>query len=515
MSAEQAAETEADDGRKPDSGEVLKRTARSTVLSFAGAMISGLAGFGLSLILGRMIGPEGNGVVFQMISVFMIVSAVAKLGLDTTCVWLLPRLAIDGRADVRRATTLLLVGSLIGGLVAGIAVYFLAPLLSNNHPDLLPLMQGAAVFTPVASVGTVALAVTRGLGGIRPYVLIGSVGLPTARLAAVAAAMAISASALLAGFIWLALLALATVMSLIAVSRRLRPFEKANSTTRSRRALTGQITSYSGPRLASSIMEQVTLWQDVLIVGLIAGSTAAGIYGVVSRLAQAGFIPSTSMRIVVGPEFSRMLHQKQISELDVFYKRTTQWIALMSTPIYVLFIVDAAAVLGIFGSGFEVGSLALVIASAGALIWTSTGNVQSVLLMSGLTGWVAFNKLCVLVVSFVLLVVLVPGRGIEGAAVAWGVSMVVDAMLAILVVRRGVGVRLHVRGTLFAVAVAGFSTAIPATAARLALGETTQALVVGGVGAGITYAIVLYLLRESFALEHALALVKRRKSADI
>lgn len=498
------------DESRPNSGEVLKATARSSLLSFVGAMVSGLAGFGLSFILGRMVGPEGNGVVFQMISVFMIVSAIAKLGLDTTCVWLLPRLAIDGRADVRRATMLLLAGSLVGGLLAGLAVLLSASLLSGGHPDLLVLMQWSSVFTPIASVGTVALAVTRGLGGIRPYVLIGSIGLPTARLAAIAAAMAIVASALLAGLIWLALLAVATLASLMAVGRRLRPFGKPGPKTRSRRALTRQISSYSGPRLASSIMEQATLWQDVLIVGLIAGPAAAGIYGVVSRLAQAGFIPSTSMRIVVGPEFSKMLHQNHMAELSEFYRRTTQWIALMSTPVYVLFMIDAQPVLSVFGEGFDAGARALIIASVGALVWTGVGNVQSLLLMSGLTGWAAINKLCVLAVSLLLLLALVPIWGIEGAALAWSISMVVDAVLAILVVRKGVGVQLHLSGTLLAIAAAAVSTAVPAAGARLMLGDTLLALFVGGLGAILVYAVVMYFMRERFALHHAIALFARR-----
>lgn len=512
MSAEQAAETASGGGSRPKQDAVLQRTARDTALSFVGSIISGLAGFGLSLILGRMVGPEGNGIVFQMIAVFMIMSAFAKLGLDTTCVWLLPRLAIDGRGDVRRATNLLIGGSLVGGLVAGAVVYLCAPLLSSGSSDLLLLMQSAAFFTPIASVGTVALAVTRGLGGIRPYVLIGSIGLPSARLAIIAVAMAFTASAVLAGFIWLAVLAASTAVTLVAVGMRLRPFEAVGPATRSRRAIGRQIGSYSGPRYASSIMEQVTLWQDVVIVGLIAGPTAAGIYGVVSRLGQAGFMPSTSMRVVVGPEFSRMLHQKHIPELSDFYRRTTEWIALMSAPIYVLLIVLAEPAMRIFGEGFAEGAPALVIASLGALVWTSVGNIQTLLLMSGLTGWSAINKLCVLVVNLGLLLTLVPQMGIEGAALAWAVSMVVDAVLATIVVHRGVGVRLSMGDTLIAVLVAAVSTGIPAGIVRLCLGPTDLALVVGVFSAGVVYAIVLYFMRERFALHHAIELFTRRRS---
>lgn len=515
MSAQQAVGGAADKDQRPGSGEVLQRAARSTALSFAGAMISGLAGFGLSLILGRMIGPEGNGIVFQMISVFMIASAFAKLGLDTTCVWLLPRLSLDDRNDVRRATWMLLGGAVAGGLVAGVVVFLLAPFLSGGHPELLSLLQLGALFVPVASLSTVALAATRGLGGIRPYVLIGSIGLPTARLAGVAIALAFAASALIAGLVWLTVLLIAVIFSLIAVGRRLRPYDGASGPARQRRVLARQISAYSVPRLAASIMEQSILWMDVLIVGLIAGPAAAGVYGVVSRLAQAGFIPSTSMRIVVAPQFSRMLHQNHLPELADFYARTTQWITLMSTPVYVIFIIQPKPILGIFGDGFSEGALALVIASIGAVIWTSAGNVQSLLLMSGRSGWAALNKLIVLLVALTLLLTLVPSWGVEGAALAWSISMVLDAALAILVTRLAVRVRAHPGGTLLAFVCAGVSTAIPVLLSRLLLGDTIIAVAVGVVGAGVLYVGVLYLLRERFALHYALTVFARRKSKPI
>lgn len=493
-----------------DAGDALRGAARSSVLSFAGAAISGLAGFGLSFILGRTVGPAGNGVVFQMISVFMIAGAFAKLGLDTTCVWLLPRLAIDRRSHVRPTTKFLLIGSLLGGVVTGIVVFFLAPVVSGGHNELQILIQIAGVFTPVAALGTVALAVTRGLGGIRPYVLIGSIGLPTIRLVAIAAAMAFATSALLAGTIWLVLLALATGLSLVAVRRRLRPFQESSITPDARSSVIRQIRSYSVPRLASSVMEQAILWQDVLIVGLIAGPTAAGVYGVVSRLAQAGFIPSTSMRIVVAPQFSRMLHQERLDELDVFYMRTTQWIALMCTPLYVLLVVFGEPVLRVFGNGFEVGVLSLIIVSIGALVWSSAGNVQSLLLMSGRSGLAALNKLIVLVVNLALLVTLIPIWGIEGAAIAWSISMTADVLLAVFLVRKVVGIRLNLSGTAMAVACALLTTAIPAVIARMLLGSSIPALIVGVFGAGILYLATLYFLRERFALEHAKAVFTRR-----
>lgn len=493
-------------------GAALRGAARSSVLSFAGALISGLAGFGLSLILGRGLGPVGSGFVFQMISVFTIATAIAKLGLDTTAVWLLPRLAIDSRRDIRTANRVLLLGALVGGFAAGGAVALVAPLLDGGHGELLLLLQLSALFMPAASVGTVALAVTRGLGGIRPYVLIGSIGLPGLRLAASAVAISISASAVLVGTMWLAALMVVAVLALIAVARSLRPFPPASPADGPARRLVPQIRRFSLPRAVSSIVEQALLWQDVLIVGIIVGPAAAGIYAVVTRLVQAGFIPSTSMRIVVSPDFSRMVHQERIDELTEFYTRTTQWIVLMSAPIFVLFAILGQPILRVFGPGFESGFVALAIASLGGLIWSSAGNVQSLLLMGGGSGWAAINKAIVLVVSLGLLLTLVPFWGIVGAATAWTLSMSLDALLAVIRVRLSLGVRMNLRAIAAALLCATACAAVPALIARYSWGDGVAALIVGTVGAFLALAVTLLIFRRTFALDHAIAVFTGRRT---
>lgn len=473
--------------------------------------MSAVAGFALSLVLARMLGPSGSGTVFQMISVFTIASAVAKLGLDTTAVWLLPRLASDGPSDVRRAARMLLLGSLGGGILTGIVLFAIAPLLDSGAEDLALITRVAAVFMPFSSVATVGLAITRGLGGVRDYVLIGSMGLPVGRLVAVSVAAAFAASAIVASAAWLLVLIVAAALALIAVRRTLRGFSDVDAGQLSDRELIRRIGAFSAPRTLSSTIEQSLQWLDVLVVGLLAGPAAAGIYGVVSRLVQAGTIPSTSMRIVVAPEFSRMLHQDRQGELNELYTRTAQWIVLFSMPIYVLLAVLGVPILTIFGPGFDLGALALAIMCIGAAVSASTGNVQSLLLMSGRSGWAAFNKVIVLGVSIMLLLILVPPLGIVGAAIASAVSISLDAVLASLQVRHGIKVRSNFVAVLLAVVASGLAAAVPALCARWFFGETLLALVLGSAVALLAWCAVLYVMRKQFALDEVYALFARKR----
>lgn len=489
----------------------LGGAARSSGLTFVGSLASAVAGFLLSLVLARTLGPSGSGTVFQMISVFTIAGAVAKLGLDTAAVWLLPRLAADGAHDIRRATRILLGGALLGGIGTGLVLYAISPLLDNGADDLATVTRMAAIIMPFSSLATVSLASTRGLGGVRDYVLIGSIGLPVGRLAAVSVAVAFAATAIVASAAWLMVLVVAAGIALLVVYRAMLRFRTSSPEASSRGVLVRRISAFSAPRTLSSTIEQSLLWLDVLVVGLLAGPAAAGVYGVVSRLVQAGTIPSTSMRIVVAPEFSRMLHQNRHVELSELYTRTAQWIVLLSMPIYVLLAVLAVPVLHIFGPGFDVGALALAIMCIGAAVSASTGNVQSLLLMSGRSGWAAINKVIVLAVSLALLLTLVPLMGIVGAAIASAVTISLDAILATVQVRRGVRVRSSFGAILLAVAVSGAAAAVPAVGARIFLGDTIAALIVGAIGAVVLWVCVAYVMRRTFALDEISALFRRKR----
>ena len=489
----------------------LGSAARGSSITFIGSVVSALAGFALTVVMTRTLGAAGSGIVFQMISVFTIAGAVAKLGLDTTAVWLLPRLAIDSGDDIPRAIRILLVGAALGGVAGGLVLLVLAPLLTGASPELSALTRVAAGFVPLSTVATVALAVSRGLGGVRDYVLIGSVALPVGRLVTIAVTSAFAASAVATGTAWLVVLLVIAAWALLVVRVMSRRFQSGSGGGIGQGTLLKRIATFAGPRAVSAGIEQSLAWLDVLIVGLVAGPASAGVYGAISRLVQAGTIPSTSVRIVVAPEFSRMIHGGRFRELDDFYTRTAQWIVLFSLPIYTLLIILGGPLLSLFGPGFEAGGTALAIMCIGAVVSACTGNVQSLLLMSGRSMWAALNKVIVLAVSVGLLLVLVPIYGIVGAAISYTISVSLDAILATIQVRLGVKIRLNYGAVFLAALAGGVGTGAGALIARVVAGETIVALAFGSCLGFVLWIATLYFMRERFALGAAVGFVSRRK----
>ena len=117
------------------------------------------------------------------------------------------------------------------------------------------------------------------------------------------------------------------------------------------------------------------------------------------------------------------------------YQDATRWLMLASWPLYLIFAIFPAVVLGIFGSRYTPGAAALAVLSLAMLVNLGTGNVTVVLLMGGKSSWSAINTGAALIVNIGLNLLLIPHLGILGAAIAWGASIVVDNVAAMVELR--------------------------------------------------------------------------------
>ena len=178
--------------------------ARSSAISFAGSAISAAMGLVLIVVLGRALGDAGSGVVLQAIAAFTIALGIARLGMDSAALWLLPRLSDSEPESVRPTCWYLLAVSAAGGVLGAAGLLITAHLLDGTAAGSVTAqtLRSIALFLPTASVMLTALAATRALGRITTYVLIGNVALPTLRPALVIAVVALGGGAVAAGLAW-------------------------------------------------------------------------------------------------------------------------------------------------------------------------------------------------------------------------------------------------------------------------------------------------------------------------
>lgn len=465
--------------------------ARSSIISFVGSATSALMGFVVTFIIARLLGATGAGVVFQAMAVFTIVVSLSKFGMDSVAIWLLPRLVASDVARVRSALVVILIVATLLGVVGAVISIFGAPLFFvGDDPGARELARAVALlgwFVPVGGLALVLLAAIRGLGAVWPYVAIGSIGLSVIRPLVIAAVALLGGSAVAVSVAWAAPLTVTALVAFLFLRWEVLKVEQGQTAPEYRPA-PGQLASvlrFAVPRTISAALEQSINWMQVLLVGGIAGTAAAGLYGGASRIMAAGMIVDTAIRVIVSPRFSALLHADDLGGLQALYRTTAVWLVAFSAPVYIVLGLYASTVLGWLGSGFTSGATVLVTLCIGGTAALMAGNIHSVLLMSGRSGWAAFNKTVALVVNVSVNLLLIPVLGIEGAALAFVAGQLVDAALAYTEVRRFIGLQANVGLILYALLVPLASIGIPALVIRwqlgTGLGSLGLSLVVGGV----------------------------------
>ena len=493
----------------------LGRAARGGALTFVGAVASSVLGFVFSLLLARLLGPGDAGVVLQAVAVIAIGASIGRLGTDTTAVWLLPRLRTESPGEVRPAVALLLLVAGAGSVAVLLAWFGLLRWIwpgGEGTGEVVHAVDVVMWCLPAVVLLAVTLACTRAFGRIAAFNLVDNLAVPALRPAGLVAVHLAGGGTALAALAWGAPTWLGLGLAGVVLVSCLRSLPAGPPTPRaSARELLGgdlarRIRAYAGPRAFAQAMEQSTIWLDVLLVGAIAGSAAAGIYGSAARFVAAGLVVATALRIVVAPRFSALLAAGRVVEVGELYRVTARWILLFGAPVYLTLAVFAPTVLGWLGEGFGDGGTALVVLCAGSVVVLAAGNVQSLLLMSGGSMAAAVNKGVVLVVNCVGNLLLVPVWGITAAAAVWTVSMVLDTVLASVQVRRATGVLLNWSavgrvGVGVLVSVGG-----PLALAAVVLGQGTLSVLVGVLAGGLGLLVLCVLERRLLRLGELRAL---------
>lgn len=411
--------------------------------SLAGSVISAAMGFAFTFVVTRGFGDVGAGVIFQAVGVFSIALGLSKLGMDSVSLYLIPRLMSDRSSTVGAAMRWILLLAGAGSIIGGLAVwgYSLVVAAEADLQGQLPeALWYVAWFVPAGVLAQVALAMLRAMGGIRAYTALGSVLLPTVRPLLALLAMGLALSPAVAALLWAVPLPVVAGLAAAVLLRRFGQYSmKLRGNQIDMPLDRGRMVRFAIPRTLAAGLEQLGQWLDVIVVGAVAGLAAAGVYGGVMRVVLAGLLVDNALRTVVSPIYSRLLHERAFEELRSLFSRATVGLVVASNAIYLTLAVHAATVMGWLGTEFTGGTWALVIIAAAASLTMTAGNVHSLLLMSGHSGWAAINKALSLTLSVGLMLWWLPIIGLWGAAAAKAVGLIADATLAAVQVRRFTG----------------------------------------------------------------------------
>jgi O-antigen/teichoic acid export membrane protein len=511
----------------PGSRRDLTLLARGGTLGLVGLVANGLLGFLLVVLLTRGAGAERAGVLFEAIALFTILANAAELGADTGLVrWVARYLALGRSADLASLLRVSLWPVLGVAALAAAVVFMSAPALARwfveeaHRGEVARLIRLLAPFLPLAAVTTVALAGTRGFGTVLPLVAVQYTGLPAARVLLVGLVLAAGMDSVAVLLGWAAPLlpgAVAAVAALLFLlsrtgrhSRGRRTLEPEGKPPRRRgpeavvrpsiSILASEFWRFSAPRGLAGLFQITVVWVDLLILGAFRPAGDVGVYAAIGRTVLAGLFVLQAVRLAIAPQLSRLLAREDRAGAQHIYEAGTRWTIIVSWPLYLTLAVFAPLVLRVFGPEFPAGQHALVILALAMLVGTGTGNVSTVLLMGGRSGWNLANTTLALIVNVVANLALVPRFGITGAAVAWALTIVVEnaaplAEIALLLKISPFGSAYPIVALAALASYGGIALAF-----RLWLGPSAVALAAAVVLGTVVYLAILARQRENLGL---------------
>lgn len=396
------------------------------------AAATGLS-FLVAVVLARALGPGEYGLYAYVFALVSLLSVPARFGLPSLVVRETARAQVSEdwgamRGLWRWATGAVALITAVIGLLGAIAVWGLDSHLSDVQRTTLIF---GLLLVPLIALGDLRGAALRGLQrvvvgqlpeavlrrGLLVLFMLGLILLFPARTRTAADAMALHTLAAFVAFLvggWM-------LWHWRPPALRSRPV----STYRPRAWAAAAL-----PLAMLAGMQIVSSHTDVIMLGLFRSSEEVGIYRVAVQGGALVVFGLQAVNVVVAPHFARLHAARDPRRLEALVAVTARASLAVAAPLALALIVFGDIVLqAFFGTAFAVGHTALSIIAIGQLVNAGAGSVGYLLNMTGHERDTARCAAAAAVGNVALNAILIPPLGINGAALATSLTLVLMNVL--------------------------------------------------------------------------------------
>ena len=404
--------------------EVVNGASVAFVIKVIGAGLS----FGFNVVLARMLGADGAGIYFLALTVTTIATVFGRMGLDNALLrFTAANAAVGDWGAVKGIYRKGMMFAVMGSGTAAFVMFMSAPLLAQtvfSKPELTEPMRWMSLAVVPVTFFILHAQLLKGLKRIRDSQLVQGVLVP-----------ALSCLGLfllgrffgIKGAVW-AYTSAASITALVG-------YWMWRSTTPKLRTTKGyfktrQLLQSSGPLFVVMFMNLAMNWTATFILGIWGTKAEVGIFSIANRTAMLTSFILIAVNSIAAPKFAALYKQGDMESLGSTARNSATLMTLLAGPVLLLFVLFPGWVMGVFGSQFTQGALALTILAIGQFVNVSTGSVGYLLVMSGNERLLRNNVAFIAVMSILMNVILVPIAGALGAAIATAVCMSVSNLIA-------------------------------------------------------------------------------------
>ncbi|HVZ33767.1 MAG TPA: polysaccharide biosynthesis C-terminal domain-containing protein [Polyangiaceae bacterium] len=419
-------------------GAGLSRNALGTVL-LRGAFcaLELLCG----LVIARLCAASGYGVYALVVAWIALLGIPAAAGFDRLVIrevamhrargeWSLLR----GLVDFSSRTVLL------PSIAVALVVAVIAALLSSEiPPDTRTALQMGLIAVPLLAFSRVRQSALQGLGHVAAGQIPETLVQPLALLVLMGGLYAMPAIER-SGLVTVALYAVSTLIACfvaVLMSSRMMPAAVHAAVPEYRKSswIKGAV-----PFVWLLGLNVLVTKADTVLVGLLAGSTPAGVYRLASQLAMLVAFPLTCVSMAVAPSIAGAYAGGDVKTLQAIATGAARLVLLASAPTALALVVFGPILLHLFGPEFVAGYRPLIILSLAYLVQAASGTAGYLLINTRFENRAAAVFGIGAALNVIGNLILIPAAGIEGAAIVTGLSVIVVNVTFVVLARRDLGI---------------------------------------------------------------------------
>lgn len=407
----------------------------------SGALIVMVAGAGLAflsqVLFARILGAAEYGIYIYVLTWVNLLSIAVTLGLNTSLLRFVPAYIAQLewgllRGLLQRATLAVLVASLLVGVAASCAVWVFSDRIDKSHVNVFFI---ALLLLPLIGLTQLRSATMRGLklivkalapeNLIRPVLLMLFAGsaywLMENDLTAFDLMVLNIVGAMLA-------FALGSYWLYGALPLQIKSVQEIYAN--------GDWIKVSLPMFVMSAMVYVLNHADILMLGAMVGAEQAGIYAVASRIAALVTFGLMAANMIVAPMISQYYSVGNYTSLQRMITLSARGVFVFSLIASIVLWLSGPVLLELFGSEFSVGYDVVTILLFGQIVNSLAGSVGFIMLMTKHQKEAAWIVSISAIMNIALNYLLIPQFGLEGAAVATALTMIVrNIFMAVYVLK--------------------------------------------------------------------------------
>jgi len=419
-----------------DFSELLKGSGISFILRFGGLAV----GYLLTLVIANLFGAKGLGDYVLAITILRLFTLLAKLGLDTTSIRFIASFASQNKwSSIFRFRKQVVIILSFSTVIASLFMYFLAePIADLINTNYKYIKLNAFLVLPL-SFFMLHYESLRGLKRIAEFSFFYVMSQALFTVVSLLIIYQFTTTSDVPIYAYFVSVIIVSILSFLSFKYSVKKLSDGQENADLEIRSYENLLKISIPLMFAQSVQFIIAWTDKLMLGSMSTSEEVGIYHTAFKLSMFAAVALMSINSIASPKFAEMYAKNDMKGLRKIVRQSTKMIFWTSVPLVIIFFMFPEFLLGLFGEEFKVGVNAFILLSCGKLFSSFSGSVGNILQMTGNQNILAKILLFAAILNIVLNLYLIPKYGIDGAALASVISIVVWNSGMILAVKKKLG----------------------------------------------------------------------------